>query len=99
MASGAGKLGSWILVGDSQIVMSTWGWPNDQATVFDIHCSYTETLAGSGGPSPAQMGMVLPPGAQTGGSGDETYQTYYLLIQNAGGLEGTFDWCYLFHSF
>jgi hypothetical protein len=98
MASGAGKQATWYLPGDSQIVVFTYGWPANWAVAWDIHCSYTDSLRGSGGPSPAQMGLVLPPGAQWS---DNPYdsQTYYFLVQNAGGLNGTFDLCYLYHSF
>lgn len=97
MASGAAKQCTFSLDGYSQIVVSTWGHSLTWSMAWDVHCSFTETLSGSGGPSPAQMGLVLPPGAQVDPYGKT--ETYYFLIQNAGGLPGTFDLCYLYHSF
>jgi hypothetical protein len=97
MSTGAGKQASFSLDGNSQVVVSTYGWPLTDAIAWDVHCSYTETLSGSGGPSPAQMGLVLPPGTQV-----YQYlksQTYYFLVQNAGGLQGEFDLCYLYITF
>jgi hypothetical protein len=96
MASGAGKQCSFSLDGNSQMVVSTYDWALTTAVAWDVHCPYTQTLSGSGGPSPAQMGMVLPPGTQVYEYGS---QTYYFLIQNAGGLPGEFDLCYLYITF
>jgi hypothetical protein len=43
------------------------------------------------------MGLQLPPGTQVvDGPGT---QTYYLLVQNVGSVNGGFDMCYLYHSF
>jgi hypothetical protein len=99
MSSAAGKQCTFSLDGNSQVVVSTYGWPLDRAVAWDVHCSYSLVLSGSGGPSPAQMGMVLPPGAQSTGYGSSLAQTYYFLIQNAGGLQGEFDLCYLYITF
>jgi hypothetical protein len=97
MASGAGKQASFFLSGSSQMLVSTWGWPIDQAMAWDVHCRTPNEITGSGGPSPAQMGLVLPPGTQFALPGETL--TYYFLIQNAGGQDGTYDLCYLYHSF
>jgi hypothetical protein len=97
MASGAGKQCSFSLDGNSQMLVSTYNWALTDAVGWDVHCPYTQTLSGSGGPSPAQMGMVLPPGTQV--YEYTKSQTYYFLIQNAGGLPGEFDLCYLYITF
>jgi hypothetical protein len=97
MASGAGKQASWFLSGNSQFVTFTWGWPVNQAMAWDIHCRTPNEISGADGPSPPQMGLVLPPGTQFTITGETL--TYYFLVQNAGGQDGEFDLCYLYHSF
>jgi hypothetical protein len=96
MATSQGKLASFTIEGDSQIVVYSVHWSTGWTNLWDIHCSYGLVLNGSGGPSPAQMGLVLPPGAQSTTYGE---MTYYFLIQNAGGLVGTADLCFFAQEF
>jgi hypothetical protein len=93
MAFTAGILATWLIDGDSQIVVYSTNWSTSWTNLWDIHCSWTLTLSGSGGGSPAQMGLVLPPGAQSTDAEGKT-MSYWFLIQNAGDLEGQAELCW-----
>lgn len=75
----------------SQNVWFTYGWPNNWAVNWSVHTGLNLGLG-----SPARMGLVLPPGAETP---DNATQTYFLLIQNAGDTGGPFDLVYQFDEF
>jgi hypothetical protein len=93
MATTQGKLATFSIDGYSQIVVYSVNWSTTWTNLWDIHCPYTESLSGSGAPPPAQMGLVLPPGARSTDEAGKT-MSYWFLIQNAGGMTGEADLCW-----